>query len=334
MLRIHFTADDLRRIRVAPGPDAMWETVLGMQQLMERGPVPSMFAAWRRRARVELAERQLVGAGKLLTTLAPVGVSYFPDFLTPAETVDGLRAGLDALRGTPGNRLLRELAWVSRDRRPSAWMRGLAAKAPRQMDELASAIRALHGAVVAPNWAGATACVEADRGFRGRMLSDGVDSLLNSLRPLAVWESPVLHVRYPVDRDLYLAGRGLRLIPSFFCWRTPVTLANPGLPPVLVYPIHHDDTSSRGPEKQRFVALAGLLGRTRARVLAACEGGATTGELARSLDISAASISEHVKALRAASLASSRRDGGRVVHTLTLLGAALLHDQAPSSSCS
>jgi hypothetical protein len=46
--------------------------------------------------------------------------------------------------------------------------------------------------------------------------------------------------------------------------------------------------------------------------------------------MSAASVSEHVKALRESSLATSRRDGSRVVHTLTQLGSALLHGVLPN----
>ncbi|RSO45480.1 hypothetical protein DMH15_08440 [Streptomyces sp. WAC 06725] len=56
------------------------------------------------------------------------------------------------------------------------------------------------------------------------------------------------------------------------------------------------------------------------RVLVPCEAGTTTGQLARALGVSAASVSEQVKALRAASLVASRRDGSRVVHTLSPLG--------------
>ncbi|WP_410660056.1 ArsR/SmtB family transcription factor [Amycolatopsis sp. lyj-112] len=36
----------------------------------------------------------------------------------------------------------------------------------------------------------------------------------------------MLTARYPLDRDLHLRGRGLRLVPSYFCWDTPVALAD------------------------------------------------------------------------------------------------------------
>ncbi|MFF4052374.1 winged helix-turn-helix domain-containing protein [Streptomyces chartreusis] len=113
----------------------------------------------------------------------------------------------------------------------------------------------------------------------------------------------MLHVDYPVDRDLSLGGRGLRLIPSYFCRRTPIALADPELRPVLVYPIDHSTVRpSADPSGTKPQALSALLGRTRARTLAALHDTATTGELARRLRISPASASQHVHVLAAANL--------------------------------
>ncbi|MEU0641344.1 hypothetical protein [Streptomyces umbrinus] len=73
-----------------------------------------------------------------------------------------------------------------------------------------------------------------------------------------------------------------------------------------------------------------LLGRTRARTLAALHDTATTGELARRLRISTASASQHVHAPAAANLARSHRVGSQVLHTLTPLGEALLRGRLSS----
>ncbi|MFE7111986.1 ISL3 family transposase [Streptomyces sp. NPDC057575] len=126
---------------------------------------------------------------------------------------------------------------------------------------------------------------------------------------------------YPERRDLYLDGRGLCLVPSRFCWRMPVALADPLLPQVLVYPAAPAETASDGDLR----ALAPLLGRTRARVLAALDGAVTTGELAAALSVSASSASEHVAVLRTAGLAVTRRVDNRVLHLLSPLGRCLLH---------
>jgi DNA-binding transcriptional ArsR family regulator len=128
-------------------------------------------------------------------------------------------------------------------------------------------------------------------------------------------------------QDQVLAGRGLLLVPGFFCWRTPVTLVDPELPPVLVYPIDRDcRVVDRGKGGDR--SLIALLGRTRTAVLTAVGGGGTTTELSRRSGTSLASASEHATVLREAGLSNTRRDGGSVEHTLTPLGEAVLSGRA------
>ena len=185
----------------------------------------------------------------------------------------------------------------------------------------------MHDTVIRPDWTHATATVEADRMIRARALRDGgIPGLLESLRPTFDWRPPTLYVRYPEGRDVHLGGRGLCLIPSFFCHGNPVALADPEMPQVLVYPIARTEGPDMSPlgAERRCKQLAGLLGRTRARVLTALQESATTGELARMLHISAASASEHVRALREAGLVHGNRVGGYVIHSLTPLGTALL----------
>jgi DNA-binding transcriptional ArsR family regulator len=132
------------------------------------------------------------------------------------------------------------------------------------------------------------------------------------------WQPPVLHVDYPVDQDLYLNGRGLLLVPSFFCWGRPVTLLDADLPPVLIYAIDHDVPNSNDQ------MLGSLIGRTRAALLRRIGATCTTTELARWLEVSQASVSQHTAVLRDAGLISTRRNGGSVLHSLTPLGIALL----------
>ncbi|MFG2136470.1 ArsR/SmtB family transcription factor [Streptomyces sp. NPDC048650] len=329
MLRIHFDERDIARVQMASAPDPLWETVLAMHQLTAPGNGAPVYAAWRAHARAELAERGLTRAARLIHALAPGNARYFPDFLTPDAGRDGLAAGLTALRETPRDRLTGQLRRAGSAARLPRWVGAVTKGSRRPLDELAVAFREVHRTVVAPDWTEATATADRDRAARARTLCHGgVDGMLGSFRPQLRWEPPVLHVDYPRDRDLRLHGRGLRLIPSHFCWRRPIALADPDLPPVLVYPVEH--STSWAPAATRAChpqALSTLLGRTRSRVLAALDAPVTTGELARRLRVSAPSASAHVSALREANLAHSRRDGGCVVHALTPLGAALLHGE-------
>lgn len=145
--------------------------------------------------------------------------------------------------------------------------------------------------------------------------------MLDTFRPMLRWEPSVLSAVYPVDRDVYLGGRGLLLVPSYFCRRTPVALVDDQLLPVLVYPAHPPVRERTGTPHAR---LAPLLGHTRAAVLQTLRAPCTTTELAELAGVSLSSASEHAAVLRRAGLVASVRERQRVRHILTNLGADLL----------
>ncbi|WP_239091154.1 ArsR/SmtB family transcription factor [Asanoa iriomotensis] len=262
---------------------------------------------------------------RLLLALNPPQ-GYFPDFLTPFESRAGLLPALDAIRSTPAANLRRDLTLLAADNRLPASVSGVARGDSAALHSLTDSMESYRELAIAPYWTRIESAVEADRGQRGRaMLADGADGLLASLRPAMRWDGQVLEVRhYPVSRDLYLDGRGLLLVPAFFCTRTPVTLVDPDLPPVLVYPVDRLGGLDQPPEPGRHHALAALLGRTRARVLEVVDSGSSTSEIAQRLGISPAAASQHTAVLRNAGLLASRRDGNTMLHTLTPLGRGML----------
>ncbi|MCX5280970.1 MULTISPECIES: helix-turn-helix transcriptional regulator [unclassified Streptomyces] len=331
VLRIHLSDGDLARVHLAREPDPIWETLLSLHHLTSPRRGLRVFAQWRQTALANLAGQRLTGSVRMLSALAPSSAGYWPDFLTPDASARGLGAALDELRATPRPRLRHELLRLTKTHPLPAWAQDLASGDQSRTEEVATAFQLVHRTIITPDWAGTARTTDADRALRTRIMRDrGVHGLLDSFRPLMVWQPPVLHVRYPEDRDLHLDGRGLRLIPSHFCWRTPIALADPSLPQVLAYPVAHPPVRAPASTRDRRpAALAALVGRTRARVLAALDTTATTGELARRLSISAPSASEHVAALREVDLAHSRRVGTQVIHTLTPLGAALLSGDLP-----
>ena len=139
-----------------------------------------------------------------------------------------------------------------------------------------------------------------------------------------VWQDPVLSAPYPMDRSIYPRGRGLRLIPSFFCHTAPVAIADPHLPPVVVYPVQHYPVAEAQRSVEHGKALARLLGANRARVLEGLIATRTTGALATRLALPASSVSGHLTVLRGAGLVASERVGLQVVHRLTPRGRHLL----------
>ncbi|MGP3998738.1 ArsR/SmtB family transcription factor [Streptomyces sp. 8N706] len=189
---------------------------------------------------------------------------------------------------------------------------------------LIRALRAYHHTVIAPYGDRIQGRIDAERAAGIRALLDGgTEALLGTLGPAMCWQPPILRVAYGSgDRDLHLCGRGLTLVPSYFCWDDPISLADPELPPVLIYSLHHEPPT---PTLPPAAPLCALLGRTRAVILCATATGATTGELARAAGVSAATASHHTTALRDAGLIAGHRHTASVLHTLTPLGAALLH---------
>ncbi|MEE1738303.1 winged helix-turn-helix domain-containing protein [Streptomyces sp. BE147] len=323
MLRVHFTSEDLARVRVAPGPDFLWEISNSVQTLQRRDG-ERVFGAWRRWARPRLS-----GGRRLLSSLLPPR-GYSPDFLTPTSgDRTTMQAAVDTLMSTPRTRLRAELAQLSSSHRLPDWTSSLAGGDREALRRLGDALHAYRLEALEPHWQRVHAHIDADRALRLHSLLDGgTEGLLTGLGPHFRWRPPVLEVTYPVDQQLRLGGRGLVLQPSFFCWPTPITLADGDLPPVLVHPIHHTADWAGSASDDRATTGTGplgpLLGHTRAGVLRAARTGCSTVQAARLLDVTHPAVSQHLNVLRAAGLITTVRRAGRAFHVATAEGRALL----------
>lgn len=320
--RIHFGCADVARTTIRREPDPLWEVLLGMH-LLQTDDEPEVFGRWRQRARTRLTpiERQL------LVLAPPVG--YSPDFLTPAESVDGLDAGLAAVAATPHRRLHAEVSRLAEQTRLPRWTRRLAAGDPAVLAKVCQGLKHFHRTKIAPQMPTIATTIDRDVKLHSdTVTTGGFETLAATLHPALKWLSPVLHVDMGhIDRDLHLRGRGIRLVPSFFCWRHPIMPADSSLPPVLVYPVHHHPAWSEQTEQcaDPERALADLLGRTRAAVLQTISAGAcSTSELAARAGISIASASEHARILHRTGLVTTRRAGNAVRHTISPIGTHIL----------
>ncbi|WP_189788791.1 helix-turn-helix domain-containing protein [Streptomyces capitiformicae] len=332
MLRIHFSDTDLARTRIAAAPDPLWEVASSLHRLQSRRGRWA-YAGWYRMARQQTRER---GLGRVLRSVfLPLypRAAYFPDFLTPADAVGDLDAGLESILATPPRRVLKEVTILDRTVGAPAWAGQLARLEARK--EFVGMLRAYHDAVIAPYEEQAQSRIEAERASRARGLLDGgVEGMLSGLGPMLRWRPPVLEVVYPKqveDRNLYLNGRGLTLVPSYFNWGEPVAFADPEMPPVLWYSLLHEPSPPDAPHgvDAPEKSLITLLGRARAVALRAASTGATTGEIARAAGVSASSASRHATVLRDAGLITTIRNGPTVLHTLTPAGASLLRAASP-----
>jgi DNA-binding transcriptional ArsR family regulator len=311
MLRVHFSGADLARTRLAEGPVPIWETVLSLHRF-QRGDGGPQTARWRRQVRGTLPRDW-----SLLASLVPPR-GYFPDFLTPAAT--DLGTAVEDVASTPRDIVRRDLAHL-----PSRAVTGFAKElwrgAPGAFRALGAALTGYHRTALAPYWHRIEQQVRVDRTRLVHCLAGGgVEGMLTALPPTLRWRSPTLEVDYPVDQDLVLDGRGLLLVPSFFCHRTGVTLLHDDRVPVLVYPVEQRSSVSSA----HSVALARLLGHSRAAVLQSLAVPGTTSEVAGRAGVLVSSASQHLAALRDARLVRTSRQGRTARHALTTLGAALL----------
>ncbi|YCK40210.1 ArsR/SmtB family transcription factor [Actinomadura sp. ATCC 39365] len=119
------------------------------------------------------------------------------------------------------------------------------------------------------------------------------------------------------DDTVELEGRGLVLTPSVFTWPDVLVDRSPLEAGWLVYPAGGegrlwDDTQS-APE-----CLTAVLGRTRASEPL------STGDLASRLAVTPGAVSQHLTALRATGLVTTRRAGRTATHTCTDLATGLI----------
>jgi hypothetical protein len=321
VLKIHFTEKDLARIKIAASAEPMWEVLTSAYRL-RRPEAGRVYGQWRNESRSVIP-----ATGKALMDVIPA-YGYCPDFLTPADSAQDIHDGASALVRTPEAELRRDLGeFAVQGNRLPPWLARMAEGESSALRGLGAAAQEYFRQCLAPHWSHITRTVAKDRALRAEaLLSGGLDLLLSTLHRSVRWRAPVLEVDFPVEQDLYLDGRGLRLIPSFFCHGMPTTYKNPGLSPVLVYSIDHQGPLSTGGHD--LGALSALLGETRSRVLeAVAQGDCNTSELACRTGISLATASQHASVLRNAGLIASHKIGKSMIHVASELGLALLNPQ-------
>ncbi|GAB1514393.1 winged helix-turn-helix domain-containing protein [Actinophytocola sp. KF-1] len=321
-LRIHFTEGDLGRTRLSLATHLMWELVSSVQ-ILQHGDGELYFDDWRRRVRERVAHSvSLRAAVRLLATVAP-HASYFPDFLTPEADVPDFDTGIDVVLSTSSHRLRTEVGRLQDAAGASAWLDDLGHGRGTALGQLRTALRTYAVEIIQPHRRVIDDALQAERADRIDVYLDhGPEALLKSFAPTMTWRHPVLTVDYPIDRDLHLNGRGLLLVPCYFCLGQPVALADPDERPVLVFPLKAESRLATDPSHAHH--LSALLGSTRADILRSLPTCATTTQLATRNNITPATTSHHTTVLRNAGLITTRRDANRAVHALTPLGRRLL----------
>lgn len=302
------TAADLARVKIAPGPSPMMETMNVLRSPIDHDLRPELHSS-------RCAEMPM------LTELSRRPGS-FPNFLVPVcEQIDD---GVERLLSTPCSVIQNHLDEhrLTGYSFPS-WARRLGNGDIRPLQQLASSMRYVHDQRVRPAWAQMSADSVDDRQSRvAAMGRQGIDSLLSGLGPLIRWRPPVIEIviRQRADFDVNLQDRGLLLVPTAFNGGWPCfSFPGPGPDPaVLYYPVVR---RQREPADGRS-ALAALLGATRSLAMEALAAapGLSTAELAARTSTSSATASQHATVLRNAGLIATTRRRKAVAHELTPLG--------------
>lgn len=326
MLRIHFTAEDLARTRVAATIGVAAEVYYSLELLREKRQLPH-FRSWR-----SAVAGRMGAETRPLTSLIPVRGPGL-DLLALMGDAPSLDHAVDNLLHVPTSRLRREFEALDFHPGHLSWARQVSEGDRDALRELAEAVRACHRLTVEPYWhRGRSDLVALSTRCANLMLEGGIDLLLRSIcAPLVRWRPPVLEAPYPRQVEVRLQGRGLIITPTVFAKHPVSFLWDPldtAQPPRLTVPaLRRPLTGAAGPAEANGSAarnLEALLGRTRAAALLVTAEGCTTSELARRLNVTAAAASQHATVLRNTDLITTSRRGGSVLHLITPLGLALL----------
>lgn len=315
------TRDDLLAVRFAGSP--AWETQAAVQVFAD-ARAGSHHEPWRRLVGERAAGLDLT---PLLAVLPERG--YVPDFLTPPPRRAGprLHEELAEIRATAPAQVARELERCREtvaDERHRRLLDSFLADPAGARDQLATRLHQAWLTLVAPFWVRIRTLLDRDIEQRSRTLArHGLGRVLDELHPRIRWTRRGLSCADRSGRTVEVDERGLVLMPSAYLWPHVAAIVEEPWLPTLVYPARGIAELWRAPAAPPD-ALARLLGRTRALVLASLDQPLSTTALAALVELSPAGASRHLVALRDAGLVCTTRHGHEVRYRRTQLGSDLL----------
>lgn len=332
MIKLQLGAEGLARSRFAVSPVS--ETV----NLLVAAATGTAPAPLRPRLRETIVGRRLDLLAALLRIEEDAG-HYIPDFISPhpAGFEGDAVEELHAVATTPAWRVAGELAVAVQGEQARTVGRTL----PRRLTEtdegetseqLAKELEQVWLRVLAPDWSRVRARMEADITERMRTLArHGFGAAIDTLDRRIDWRDGAVRVdsRFEVGLDepyvIFLpsvfATRATTVIDPVVACDPPARAADPDPPrpnphrraTMLFYPVARH-TPGSAPQAARPDEL---IGRTRARILAAVADPATTGEVAGRLRLSPSTVSYHLQILHRAGLVRRTRDVRSVLYQST-----------------
>jgi DNA-binding transcriptional ArsR family regulator len=321
MLRLLAGAEDVVHSRFALSP--LFELVCLLKKLTgeERHRLP---AAWA--ARLIPTFRRLRDETDLDAVLALLPPGYGADFVSPppAGLAQTMEADLAVVRATPLPQARQEIARCLQIR-PVGEQVAKTLRRKDVVDRLAVTLEITWQELMAADWLALRAICERDIVHRAGQLGEhGWAAAMDGLHKNVRWRDGAIEVlRMRSVGSVSLAGQGLLLIPSVLLWPGLATFIEDPWPKALIYPARGAAALWETRPDAETGALEELIGRSRARLLAALEAPASTTQLARSLGLATGAVGDHLTVLRRAGLLDRARSGRSVLYRRTPLGDAL-----------
>ncbi|MCQ4044981.1 ArsR/SmtB family transcription factor [Streptantibioticus rubrisoli] len=319
MIRIELGAQGLGRARFAICP-------LGAAAdlLFAPGRAPqSLDARWGARA-TEVMSGRCLGLLAVVGSGGPLG--YQPDFLRPEPLSFDAEPDIafHQVATASAERIRYEMSGAIGGH---SWDQSTARKPPRLLltaldrgeghfaRRLADELEQFWRAALAPHWPGLRARLEADITVRAAAIARrGWADTINQLAGNLQWRDGGLDLRLPTPgpHQMTIDADSVIFIPSafvnraVFCAGAPDDAPDPRTP-LVVYPALPLDV-----DRPRQVEQ--LIGETRTRVLAELAQPRTTGDLARRLHLSPATVSYHLQILHRAGLIRRTRSSRHVLY--------------------
>ena len=309
MITYRFDVEDMARTRFAISP--LWETAAAIRAL--RNPsVGTLHLPWVKKIRPLLKGMDLTLPLALLPRRG-----YIADFLTPPPTspLMTFEDEIELIRATTPEMVAHDVDILIEGGNPRESLMPYIYDPEGAVAGLADALEEFWHTALEPDWPRIRSLLEADIAYRSRRLTEGgVDLLFADLHHEVRWQGDTLRIECECAvPDLALAGRGLLLVPSAFHPHKTASMTEEPWQPTVIYPARGVallwEEASPAPE-----ALAKVLGRSRAALLADLDAPRSTTDLAARLGMTPGGVSQHLTALRESGFVTAQRSGRAVLY--------------------
>jgi hypothetical protein len=316
MLSVRFGPEDVANVRFAISP--LMELHNSVRAL-DHPEAKALHLPWVVATRRRVADLDIGVLRALQRSRA-----YTPDFLNPPprSPLGDFDTELAEMLATPADQVRREVRRVAAPEALPTVLQPFDEEPEAALATLGELVRAYWERALAPHWERIRALLEGDVLYRARRLADqGAQRLFADIHPELRFADDTLFIDMPFDGHLDLDGQGMVFVPSAFTWPRPSASLEAG--PFVVYPARGIAALWDPGRAAPPAALAALLGTRRASVLAALHAPRSTTELARALELTPGSVSQHLSVLRDAGLANAHRVGRVVLYVRSPTGDAL-----------